>query len=74
VRARIDIAAKTLSLSQVATVNSVNSRFGRMVNLDSDGAALAPLVAVPGNPVNDLSAVTRVGFVMKGGVIVKAAQ
>ena len=48
--ARIDIAAKTLSLSQVATVNSVNSRFGRMVNLDSDGAALAPLVAVPGNP------------------------
>lgn len=48
--ARIDVAAKTLSLSQVATVNSVNSRFGRMVNLDSDGAALAPLVAVPGNP------------------------
>ncbi|MFZ4381899.1 MAG: amidohydrolase family protein, partial [Sandarakinorhabdus sp.] len=35
---------------------------------------LADLVAVPGNPVNDLSAVTRVGFVMKGGVIVKAAQ
>ena len=48
--ARIDVATKTLSLSQVATVNSVNSRFGRMVNLDSDGAASAPLAAVPGNP------------------------
>jgi len=34
----------------------------------------ADLVAVPGNPVADLSAVTRVGFVMKGGVVVKAAQ
>lgn len=48
--ARIDVAGKTLSLSQVATVNSVNSRFGRMVNLDADGAALAPLAAAPGNP------------------------
>lgn len=35
---------------------------------------LADLVAVPGNPVADLNAVTRVGFVMKGGVVVKAAQ
>ncbi|WP_353200395.1 amidohydrolase family protein [Sandarakinorhabdus sp.] len=34
----------------------------------------ADLVAVPGNPVADLNAVTRVGFVMKGGVVVKAAQ
>ncbi len=48
--ARIDVAGKTLSLSQVATINSVNSRFGRMVNLDSDGAAVAPLAAVPSNP------------------------
>jgi imidazolonepropionase-like amidohydrolase len=35
---------------------------------------LADLVAVPGNPVDDLTAVTRVGWVMQGGVVVKAAQ
>lgn len=32
---------------------------------------LADLVAVPGNPVTDLGAVTRVGWVMQGGVVVK---
>jgi imidazolonepropionase-like amidohydrolase len=30
----------------------------------------ADIIAVPGNPVNDISAVTKVAFVMKGGVIV----
>jgi N,N-dimethylformamidase len=53
--ARIDVAGKSLSLSQVATVNSVNSRFGRMVNLESDGAALAPLAA------DDLAQLTGTG-------------
>lgn len=31
----------------------------------------ADVVAVPGNPVEDITAVERVGFVMKGGVVVK---
>jgi imidazolonepropionase-like amidohydrolase len=30
----------------------------------------ADVIAVPGNPVEDISAVTRVAFVMKGGVVV----
>jgi imidazolonepropionase-like amidohydrolase len=34
---------------------------------------LADLVAVPGDPLADLSAVTRVQFVMKGGEVVKGA-
>jgi imidazolonepropionase-like amidohydrolase len=31
----------------------------------------ADIVAVPGNPLENISAVTHVGFVMKGGVIYK---
>lgn len=32
---------------------------------------LADIVAVPGNPLDDITAVTRVSFVMKGGVVYK---
>jgi imidazolonepropionase-like amidohydrolase len=31
----------------------------------------ADIIAVPGNPVEDISAVTKVAFVMKGGVVVR---
>jgi imidazolonepropionase-like amidohydrolase len=34
-----------------------------------EAGKFADLVAVPGNPLNDISATERVGFVMKGGVI-----
>jgi imidazolonepropionase-like amidohydrolase len=33
---------------------------------------LADIVAVPGNPLQDIEAVERVSFVMKGGVVVKS--
>jgi imidazolonepropionase-like amidohydrolase len=29
----------------------------------------ADIIAVPGNPVNDISVLTRVSFVMKGGIV-----
>jgi imidazolonepropionase-like amidohydrolase len=31
----------------------------------------ADVIAVPGNPLEDISATTKVGFVMKGGVVYK---
>lgn len=44
----VDVTAMTVSLSQVVTLNSVNSRFGRMVDLDSDVTVVDALRAVPG--------------------------
>ena len=32
---------------------------------------LADIIAVPGNPLDDIRVLSRVGFVMKGGVIVR---
>ena len=32
---------------------------------------LADVIAVPGNPLEDISTVERVSFVMKGGVVVR---
>jgi imidazolonepropionase-like amidohydrolase len=34
-----------------------------------EAGKLADLVAVPGNPLTDITATERVGFVMKGGVV-----
>jgi imidazolonepropionase-like amidohydrolase len=31
----------------------------------------ADVIAVPGNPLKDISALTKVAFVMKGGVIIR---
>jgi N,N-dimethylformamidase len=47
--ARVDTARSTVSLSQVAKVNSVNSRFGLVVDLDSDAEISVALRAPPGH-------------------------
>lgn len=51
--AHFDPARGMASLSQVVTLNSVNSRFGRIVDLDSDVSVEGPMVApaAPGVPV-----------------------
>jgi N,N-dimethylformamidase len=48
--ARVDTQAKAASLSQVAKINSVNSRFGSVVDLDTDDAASVSLLAPPSCP------------------------
>lgn len=49
----VDVRSMSVSLSQVATLNSVNSRFGRMVDLDSDVAVSGALDSAPGMPAGD---------------------
>jgi imidazolonepropionase-like amidohydrolase len=39
-----------------------------------EAGKLADVVAVPGNPLNDITAMERVSFVMKDGVVVKEAR
>jgi imidazolonepropionase-like amidohydrolase len=61
-----------LQVLQAATVNSaellgVDDR-GRIA-----GGLLADLVAVPGNPLDDMSVLTDVRFVMKGGAVFHSA-
>ena len=46
----LDVERGQLRLSQHATINSVNSRFGRMVDLDTNCADEAPLRAPPSLP------------------------
>jgi imidazolonepropionase-like amidohydrolase len=55
-------------------LKSATSVAGRVLHMDIGmvkQAMLADLIAVDGNPVSDLSAIRRVKFVMKGGVVQK---
>jgi N,N-dimethylformamidase len=45
--ARVDPGAMRASLSQEVKLNSVNSRFGRMVDIEGDGASSGALTALP---------------------------
>jgi imidazolonepropionase-like amidohydrolase len=55
---------------------SATSLSARSLNLDKTVGTLAPgfeadIIAVDGDPTADITAVTRVSFVMKGGVVYK---
>lgn len=60
-----------LQALQAATVNAAT-----LLKMENDVGALregfhADIVAVPGNPLDDISVTEQVGFVMKGGAVVK---
>jgi imidazolonepropionase-like amidohydrolase len=64
-----------LGMSPLEAIRSATSRAARMIGWDSRLGSLRPgmladLIAVPGNPLADISALSRVSFVMKGGVVV----
>jgi imidazolonepropionase-like amidohydrolase len=62
-------------MSPMAAIRSATSGAARVLRQDDLGTVapgkLADLVAVPGDPLTDIGVMTRVDFVMKGGVVVR---
>jgi imidazolonepropionase-like amidohydrolase len=70
-RAYADAGMKPLDILRAATLNAAD-----LLGWQKDVGSLEPgryadLIAVPGDPLADITALDRVGFVMKGGVVVK---
>ena len=71
-RTRVGLGEKPMSALVSATrINSEIIHWQDRVGTVETGK-LADLVAVPGNPLNDITATERVGFVMKGGVVYRS--
>jgi imidazolonepropionase-like amidohydrolase len=70
-RAYADAGMQPLDILRAATVDAA----GLLGWQDFDGSLepgkLADLIAVPGDPLADIGALDQVGFVMKGGVVVR---
>jgi imidazolonepropionase-like amidohydrolase len=66
-----------LGMSPPAALRSATSVAASLLGVDDRGTLsagkLADIVAVPGNPLSDITAMERVSFVMKDGVVVKGA-
>jgi imidazolonepropionase-like amidohydrolase len=66
-----------LGMSPAAALRSATSVAAGLLGVDDRGTLapgkLADIVAVPGNPLTDITAMERVSFVMKDGVVVKGA-
>src|SRR4051794_488015 len=66
-----------LGMSPAAALRSATSVAASLLGVDDRGVLaagkLADIIAVPGNPLDDIKVMERVAFVMKDGVVVKAA-
>ena len=75
--AREMLAMAKAGMAPAAVLTAATAGNARYFGLGDRGriapGLLADLVAVPGDPVADLAAVTRVQFVMKGGAVVRPA-
>src|SRR3954469_23614767 len=66
-----------LGMSPAAALRSATTVAASLLGVDDRGVLaagkLADIIAVPGNPLDDIKVMERVAFVMKDGVVVKAA-
>jgi len=66
-----------LGMSPAAALRSATSVGATLLGVDDRGVLangkLADIIAVPGNPLDDIKVMERVSFVMKDGVVVKSA-
>ena len=64
-----------LGMSPAAALRSATSVAASLLGVDDRGTLaagkLADIIAVPGNPLSDITTMERVSFVMKDGVVVK---
>lgn len=64
-----------LGMSPVAALRAATTVAAGILGFDDRGQIadgfLADIIAVPGNPLDDIRVMERVGFVMKGGVVYK---
>lgn len=63
-------------MSPAAAIRSATSEAAKLLGKEQEFGTLAPgkladIVAAPGNPLQDITALQRVGFVMKNGVVYK---
>jgi imidazolonepropionase-like amidohydrolase len=66
-------------MTPMAAIKSATLEGARVTGLEKDLGTvevgkLADLIAVPGNPLEDIRQMTQVSFVMKGGVVQKFAR
>jgi imidazolonepropionase-like amidohydrolase len=60
----------------VAAFKAATIEAAKLIGIDQDAGTIAPgkwadLVAVPGDPIADITLVMKPSFVMKGGVVYK---
>ena len=63
-------------MTPLQALQSATIEAARMMNMDKDVGALragsyADVVAVAANPIDDISALRRINFVMKGGEVIR---
>jgi len=63
-------SAQALQTTFIASANALNYNWATRVGTLEKGK-FADVIAVTGNPLNDVTEMERVKFVMKGGVVVR---
>jgi len=71
-RAYLASGMSPIEIIRAATVNNAALLAGENAPFGSiEKGKLADLIAVPGDPLKDITALEKVSFVMKGGVVVR---